>query len=74
MRNVDDIANDYANASTDVERAALIREMDRINETLAAEHLVAGHVPEYQAVIGYTRQAHVGLSVDASRVVHLMRE
>lgn len=28
MRTVDDIASDFANASTDTERATLIREMD----------------------------------------------
>lgn len=66
MRSVDDIANDFANAGTDVERAALLREMDAANAEIAALHLRAGHVNEYQSVA--VRGTAWSRNVDAERV------
>lgn len=56
MRTVDDISNDFANAEDDAERARLLREMDAMNEEIAAAHLKDGHASEYQWMIGKTRQ------------------
>jgi hypothetical protein len=60
QRTVDDIAGDIANAATDAQRAALLREMDAANDQLATEHLRTGNIPDYQVMIGHTRQAHRG--------------
>jgi hypothetical protein len=68
MRTVDDISSDFANAKSDKERAALLREMDAMNEEIATEHLAAGHVNEYQWMIGRTSQQGRGQSADAVRV------
>ena len=68
MRTVDDIASDFANAETDTERAGLIREMDAMNAEIAAEHLRAGHMSEYQHMIGRTHQQGRVQSNDAVRV------
>lgn len=68
MRTVDDVANDFANAEDDSERARLIREMDAMNEEIAAAHLKQGHASEYQWMIGKTRQQNRGVSADAARV------
>ena len=73
MRTVDDITNDFANASSDKERAQLIREMDAMNAQIADEHLKAGHVTEYQVMIGRTRQANRVVSTDAARTTARMR-
>lgn len=68
MRTVDDIASDFANAKDDAERARLLREMDAMNDEIAAEHLKAGHVNEYQHMIGRTHQQGRAQSSDGSRV------
>ena len=50
-RTVDDIANDFVNAVTDEERAALRMEMDAMNEKIAEDHLREGNIAEYQHFI-----------------------
>jgi len=73
-RNGDDIASDYANATSDEHRAALIREMDAFNAQLADEHLRDGNIPAYQAVIGRTHQAHRQVTADSQRVIARMQK
>ena len=69
QRTVDDIASDFANAQSDAERAALMLEMDAVNESIAASHLDRGMVAEYQWAIGANRMALRGPgSVDYQRV------
>ena len=65
---MDDISSDFANATNDIERARLIREMDAMNDEIAAEHLKAGHANEYQWMIGRTSQQRRVQSNDAARV------
>ena len=68
MRTVDDISSDFANATNDIERARLIREMDAMNDEIAAEHLKAGYANEYQWMIGRTSQQNRVPSSDFTRV------
>ena len=68
MRTVDDISSDFANAGSDTERASLIREMDAMNAEIADEHLRAGHVSEYQHMIGWSHQQRRIQSNNAVRV------
>ncbi len=74
MRSVDDIASDFANAGSDLERAELIREMDAVNAWIANQHLNAGNLTEYQWMTGHTRQAHRTLSDDALRTITRMKQ
>lgn len=72
MRNIDDVANDFVNASTDEERAALLREMDVFNEEIAAAHLAAGHIVEYQQVTGLRTRGAKALSEHSLRTLARM--
>jgi hypothetical protein len=62
MRSVDDIAADYVHARTDQERARLIREMEAANASIAAAHLQAGHIAEYEQIT----RAHYRVLSDAT--------
>ena len=72
MRTIDDVANDFANANTDEERAALLREMAAFNEEIAAAHLAAGHVIEYQQISGLRTLGAKALSESSLRTVARM--
>jgi hypothetical protein len=72
MRTIDDIANDFVNAVSDEERAALLREMDAINEEIAAAHLAAGHVVEYQQIAGLRTLGSKALSEPTLRTLARM--
>jgi hypothetical protein len=72
MRNIDDVANDFVNARTDEERAALLREMDLFNEEIAAAHLAAGHVVEYQQIAGLRTLGSKALSEASLRTLARM--
>lgn len=68
-----EVASDFANATTDEDRAKLIRECDEVNAEIASEHCAAGHVSEYQNAAGLTRQSHRTVSMDAARVIARMK-
>jgi hypothetical protein len=72
--NLDDLASDFANASSDEERAQLIRKMDALTAQIADEHLKAGYIAEYQWMIGRTSQAGCVSSADAARTIARMKK
>lgn len=61
MKNFDDLANDYANASTDDERIAIAAEVDELNHKVTEEIQTSApfDITAYDWMIGKTKQAHV---------------
>jgi hypothetical protein len=68
MKNLDELASDFVNTSTDAERAQVLRLMDAMTSDIADAHQRAGRVTEYREMAGLQRQAHMPRNATYDRV------